>query len=727
MIKKVLIIINILYSSIIFSQKIKQDSLKVIAEQQLQEVVVKGKKPVFETKSDRFVFNVEGSSLVEGTNMLNVLQQTPLINIDENQGLNILGVNSMAVVYINNRKSILTGTDLMNYLKTMPADNIVKIEIITSPSAKYDASDAGVINLILKRLEDEGWKGNFSMNNEQKRKNSQNSNAYLNYHKGKFTQSTTFHMGENQMLTYNNINNLIFSTGTTQRIDANIFNKDFHIGGTTSIDYELNDKSIIGGVFELHTNLPKIQQTNSNFTLNNAGIVSNPYLSNSQSDGQAKMVAGNLFYKYNNNTTNKSFETNLDWVYHNMYNNTQFSTYQTNPNQWDYANSIGTDESKRNYSLRLDYSQPLGSYSLEIGAKSNYLNLDSPYNFLLWNGTNFINDPNNTNAFKYEEFINAAYFNLSKTFFKKFNVKSGLRVENTDIKTLQEVNSIKNNQNYTNWLPYLNVNYKINDNHNLTLSYKKSIWRPFANELNPFVFFTNLENVSTGNPNLAVREIQDYKFTYTFKKSYTLMGYYQNASNVVNNDAIQQGQTIIRRPVNLFGKTHEYYLGFNVNKKFFKNKVGINFNTGTSYFDNNEINRKNNLNLMSDFLYRIRLGVDYNNIYDTGVNFNTFLSFVSANSRSNFRLNEPSWRLNWELNKQFKNGFKIEIGGYDPFNFYKWNITGFNQVGSFTLNNNRDIRSIYIGIIKNFGNTKTKSSKKTESDKGRTGTGSSNE
>ncbi|MCB9202362.1 MAG: TonB-dependent receptor [Flavobacteriales bacterium] len=724
---KIRLVFVVLCSNLVFSQKANQDSLFHLAEKQLQEVIIKGKKPVFETKSDRFVFNVEGSSLVEGTNMLNVLQQTPLINIDENQGLNILGVNSMAVVYINNRKSILTGTDLMNYLKTMPADNIVKIEIITSPSAKYDASDAGVINLILKRLENEGWKGNFSMNNEQKRKNSQNSNAYLNYHKGKFTQSTTFHIGENRMLTYNNINNLIYSTGTTQRIDATILNKDFHIGGTHSMDYELNENNLIGAVVELHTNLPKIEQSNSNFTLSNTGVVTNPYFSNSQSDGQAKMVAGNLFYKYNNNKTNRSFETNFDWVYHNMYNNTQFSTYQSNPNIWDYANSIGTDESKRNYALRLDYAQPLGSYNLEIGAKSNYLNLDSPYNFSLWNGTNFINDTNKTNAFKYEEFINAGYLNLSKTFFKKLNVKSGLRVENTDIKTLQEVNSVKSNQNYTNWLPYLNLNYKFNDNHNLTLSYKKSIWRPFANELNPFVFFTNLENVSTGNPRLLPRTKEKYQVSYTIYKSFTIFSYYQNMKNLINSSAVKENEILIRKPQNLNGNIDEYYLGLSVNKSIFKNKININSTAGLIYFNTNQVNTIDNLNLKSDYVGRVNFNITYNNILNTGINLGLYNSFVTASNYINYSINKPSLRTTFEFSKEFKNGFEVEFGGWDPFSIYQWESTFYAPEASFTTNINRDLRGIYFSVIKKFGNTKSKSSKKTESYKGRIWSGNSSE
>lgn len=724
-----LFLIIFLSNNKIFSQSIKQDSLKIIAERQLKEVVIYGnKKPTLETKSDRFVFNVENSSLVDGNNVLNVLQQTPLLNVDETSGINIMGFQK-AVVYINNRKSVLTGKDLLDYLKNMPADNIVKIEIITTPSAKYDATDGGVINLVLKRLETDGWKGNISLTNEQKRMNSTNTSGYLNYHKNKFSQSTTLYIGKDNTLTYDYNVNRIYIDNTTQIINSKKGVKDFHLGGTTSLDYELNEKNIIGGVFELHSTTLENYLFNSNYTVLNDNTQNNKYLSNNNNDGGNKMIAGNLFYKFNDEKTEKSLELNFDWTYDNTDNNSIFNTYLSeNQNQWTYANLINTEENKKNYAFKIDYAQPIAKtgYSLEIGGKINYLTLKNPYIFNNWIGNEFISNSTNSNKFNYDEDINALYFNINKQYFKSLNLKFGLRVENTSIKTLQETNQISYSRDYTNWLPYINLNYKIDAKNSLTISYKKSLLRPYPNEMNPFINYINFNNLITGNPFLKVEDIENYKLTYIYKKAYSFISYYQKTSNFINNNISQDGDFFIRKPINLSGLMNEYYIGVNVSQGLFKNKLKFNISTGASIFDNTQIEKQNNIKLDGSVFYRFKFTLDYNNIFEKGVNFNCYLSFVSPSNYANFTINDPSYRTAFSLNKKFeKQDLKIKLNVNDPFNIYRWKTTFYSPIGSFETNNQRDFRGISISITKQFGNNKSKETEKTESEKGRTDTGQS--
>ena len=713
----------------IYSQSIKQDSLKVIAAKQLKEVIIYGsKKPTLESKSDRFVFNVENSSLVDGNNALNVLEQTPLLNVDETSGINIMGFQK-AVVYINNRKSILTGKDLLDYLKNMPADNIVKIEIITTPSAKYDATDGGVINLVLKRLENDGWKGNISLTNEQKRLNSTNLSGYLNYHKNKFSQSTTLYIGKDNTLTYNYNINKIYLDNSTQIINSTNTTKDFNIGGTTSIDCELNEKNIIGGVFELNSTKDENYIFNNNYTILRDNTQNNKYLSNNNNDGGNKMMSGNLFYKFNDEKKEKSLDVNFDWTYQKDNNNSAFSTYiSENQKQWINANLINTEDNKKNYAFKIDYAQPIAQtgYNLEIGGKINYLNIKNPYIFNNWNGNQFIFDATNTNKFNYDENIKGLYFNINKQYFKKLNLKFGVRVENTNIKTLQETNQINNNQVYTNWLPYTNLNYKINSTNNITLSYKKSLLRPFPNEMNPFVNYINATNIRTGNPFLRIEQIENYKLTYVYKKAYSFITWYQKTSNFINNSITQEGTLFVRKPINLNGMMNEYYMGVNISQAMFKNKVKVNISTGASIFDNTEIERQNNIKLDGSIFYRFKFTLDYNNIVETGINFNCYLSFVSPSNYANFTINEPSYRTAFNLNKNFeKQDLKIKLNVNDPFNFYRWQTTFYSPIGSFETNNRRDLRGLSISIIKQFGNNKSKETEKSEIEKGRTEEGQS--
>ena len=722
-----LFLIISLSNSKTYSQLIKQDSLKVIAEKQLKEVVIYGtKRPTLETKSDRFVFNLENSSLVEGNNILNVLQQTPLLNVDETSGINIMGFQR-AVVYINNRKSTLTGKDLLDYLKNMPADNIVKIEIITTPSAKYDATDGGVVNLVLKKLDTDGWKGNISITNEQKRRNSTNASSFLNYHKNKFSQSTSLFGGIDRTLTYDNNSNKIYTDNSTQIINSEKRIKDLDFGISTSVDYELNEKNIIGGVFELNSTISENDLFNDNYTILNENTQNNKYLSKNINKGKNKMIAGNLFYKFNDEKTEKNLDLNFDWVYRSTNNNSIFNTYLfENQNQWIYSNLINIDENKKNYSFKIDYTQPIAKtgYNLEIGSKVNFLTLKSPYNFNDWDGNTFNLNTTNSNKFNYNENINALYFNISKEYFKSLNLKFGLRLENTNIKTFQEINQTSTNRVYTNWLPYVNLNYKINAKNSLTLSYKKSLLRPYPNEMNPFINYINAINIRTGNPFLKVEDIENYKLTYIYKKAYSFITWYQRTSNFINNSIIQEGGLFITKPTNLNGFMNEYYMGINVSQALFKNKIKFNISSGASVFDNTEIKKQNNINLNSSVFYRFKLTLDYNSILETGINFNCYLSFVSPSNYANFTINDPSYRTAFSLNKNFeKQDLKIKININDPFNIYRWKTTFYSPNGAFQTDNKRDFRGISISLTKQFGNNKAKETQKTESEKGRIETG----
>ncbi len=713
----------------ILSQSIKQDSLKVIAERQLKEVLVfANKKPTLETKSDRFVFNVLNSSLVDGNNVLNVLQQTPLLNVDETSGINIMGFQK-AVVYINNRKSVLTGKDLLEYLKNMPADNIVKIEIITTPSAKYDATDGGVINLVLKRLETDGWKGNISLTNEQKRMNSTNTSGYLNYHKNKFSQSTTLYIGKDNTLTYDYNVNRIYIYNYKQIIDSEKGIKDIHIGGTTSLDYELNEKNIIGGVFELHSTTLENYLFNNNYIILNDNTQNNKYLSNNNNDEGNKMIAGNLFYKFNDEKTEKSLDLNFDWSYDNTDNNSFFNTYLSEkPNQWVYANLINTEENKKNHAFKIDSAQPIAKtgYSLEIGGKINFLTLKNPYVFNNWNGNEFNLNTTNSNKYNYDETINALYFNINKQYFKSLNLKFGLRVENTSIKTLQETNQISINRDYTNWLPYINLNYKINTKNNLTISYKKSLLRPYPNEMNPFINYININNLSMGNPTLKVEDIDNYKLTYVFKKAYSFISYYQKTSNFINSTINQEGSVFITKPINLNGSMNEYYMGVNISQALFKNKITLNVSTGVSIFDNSEIEKQNNIKLNGGGFYRLKLSFDYKDILKTGINLNAYLYAISASNYANFTINKPSAKTTFTIDKYLKKlDVKMKMKISDPFNIYYWERTYYSPTGAFNVNNESDYRGISLSIVKKFGNNKSKDTEKTESEKGRTETGQS--
>ncbi|RZJ28443.1 MAG: TonB-dependent receptor, partial [Chryseobacterium sp.] len=179
----------------------QKDTLKP-KEKEIEAVTLVVRKPTVESKVDRTVFNVANSSILAGNTNWDVLRMTPLVSIDNNDAIKAEGES--VTVYINDRKSVFTGKELKEYLATIPADNLMKIEVITSPSSRYESAGS-VINIVLKKRDDEGMKGSITFNNRQNTKNSQYTNANLNYHRKKITQTLVGSYSDNTWVQRNSI------------------------------------------------------------------------------------------------------------------------------------------------------------------------------------------------------------------------------------------------------------------------------------------------------------------------------------------------------------------------------------------------------------------------------------------------------------------------------------------------------------------------------------------
>ena len=220
------------------------DSLK---SKEIEAVSIIAKKPTVESKADRTVFNVANSSILAGNTTWDIVRMTPLVSIDNND--NVKAEGESVTVYINDRKSVFTGKELKEYLKTIPADNLMKIEVITSPSSRYEASGA-VINIVLKKRDDEGLKGSISLTNSQNTKNNQYGSLNLNYHKKNFTQTFTGSYSDNVFITENSGRNTFYADHSVSEIDS----KNTYTGKNPSFsstsEFELSDKNNIGLVME---------------------------------------------------------------------------------------------------------------------------------------------------------------------------------------------------------------------------------------------------------------------------------------------------------------------------------------------------------------------------------------------------------------------------------------------------------------------------------------------
>lgn len=689
-----------------------QDSVSI----QTKEVVVKAKKPTIINKADRMVYNVENSSVLAGNNSWNILRMTPMLEIDNNGNISAGGSN--AVVYINNRKSTLKGKDLEEYLKAMPAENIIKVEVITSPSARYD-TDGPVINIVLNKPATDGVKGSLSFMNQMQQRNSQGISGNVNVHKNKFTQSFTYHLGGENYDFSSYDHNQIYAKNSDEYIYTRDPQDGFHIGGTATSEYELNDKNTIGLVLEYHQDTGDEDMTSTIDYFENK-ILLNSYNQQQINSRKNAMAASNVFYKYYDKEKNKSLDINFDWAFKPSDSDTRFYSYQTTTT----GNNVISDEKNRNYSLKADYSQEIDStgYTIEAGGKINFLNHSKPYvyNALGLTG-DWVYDATRSNDFSYKENINSVYFNVSKQFFKKIDIRAGIRLENTNIETLQKTTDEAYDQSYNNWMPSLLVKYTINDKHNISLNYNQFFWRPFPSEYNPFLYPGTSGFATQGNPKLSANRYDNYELKYNFFKKYTFTFRYSFTDNDYWPIYVQTPNLIIQRLESLEGRVNKYGVNFNVNQNFFKDKLNINFNANYRYTDNSDFNKTNNIvadNYLSN--YNFGANITYNDFLIKDLNFNAWVSYNSPNNFGNIIANNSNFYNVFSFTKIFK---AIEMDAKIEFsNIFAqphWDNSTYSTIGVFDHDQIGDWRGVSLSIVKRFGNQKIKATSKTEGDKER--------
>ena len=241
---KNLLVTALTLSSSYYLAQTDKDTMKV---KNIEAVQLIARKPTVENKVDRTIFNVANSSILSGNTTWDVLRMTPLVSIDNDDVVKSEGQS--VTVYINDRKTVFTGKDLKEYLNTIPADNLMKIEVITSPSAKYETTGQ-VINIVLKKLENEGLKGSASFTNSQASRNSQYSNLNINYHKKNFTQNLTGGYGENTSTYSSDAEYLFYDNNKIELFNSKSISLSRSPSLSSTSEIEIDEKNNVGLIFD---------------------------------------------------------------------------------------------------------------------------------------------------------------------------------------------------------------------------------------------------------------------------------------------------------------------------------------------------------------------------------------------------------------------------------------------------------------------------------------------
>lgn len=565
----------------------------------LKEVTIVARKPMIEVKADKTVFNVEASINAQGSNALELLQKSPGVQVDNNDNISMKGKTGVRV-YIDGKMQQLDTKDLAAYLRSINSNDIEAIEMISNPSAKYDASgNAGIVNIRLKKNKKFGTNGSVNLGFVQGITPKGNGSVNLNYRDKKVNVfgnvGGNIGIYENTMDLYRIQKDTLYNQKTVMKSD----DKSFNVKG--GVDFFVNNKSTIGvmgtGNF-----------SRSDWKSDGKSVVSYVPTNTYQYDLVAKNTVPNrrtnanfnLNYRY---ADTSGLEINFDadyGIFRGKGNSVQPNKYEY-PNPLENALVVNRNNTPTNidiYTAKIDFEQRLGKGKLGYGLKTSFVSTKNTFDFFTDSATDkpvMILD--RSSQFTYKENVNAGYINYQQQLNEKWSIQVGLRGEqtNSDGRLTRANDSIgpddRVKRNYFNLFPSAAVTWNINQKHSLNLTYSRRIDRPTYQDLNPFENKLDELTYERGNPFLRPQYTHNVELTHTFMGFInTTLGYsYVNdfatmATDTVKNATYVQQKNLASQQIisfNIGAPTPikpwwNGYVNLWVNYQQFRGKVGEN-------------------------------------------------------------------------------------------------------------------------------------------------------
>jgi iron complex outermembrane receptor protein len=498
----------------------------------LKEAVITAGKPLIEVKADKIILHVEGSINSVGSDALEVLRKAPGVTVDKDNNLSLGGKNGVPV-YVDGRPTYLAGADLAAYLKTIQSSSIESIEIISNPSARYDAAgNAGVVNIRLKKNKAFGTNGNVS--------GGYNIGIY-----GKYNGAVSFNHRDahinvfgnysyNHNLTETNANQLRTQLDTMFLLTTKLLTTTNSHNFKAGMDYFLNKKSTVGVIISGVLSDNQLQVTSSTpISYIPTGKIDKILQANNSTTGSHNNGNFNLNYRY---ADSSGHELDVDADY-SLY---RIRSDQLVPN--NYFDSSGKNLLYSHiynmlsptdiniYTLKADYTENFLKGKLGFGGKFSYVTSRNDFEeYDLFNSVKVM-DTLSSNDFNYKENINAVYATYNRT-FKGWVVQAGLRVENSNIKgTSTEWRQSGSDyllhdsvitRHYTDPFPSGSITYNRDPNKQWTLTYSRRIDRPVYQDLNPFLFKLDDYTYQKGNTQLRPQYTNSAGLTFMYKYKLT--------------------------------------------------------------------------------------------------------------------------------------------------------------------------------------------------------------
>ncbi|ASW74930.1 TonB-dependent receptor [Chryseobacterium piperi] len=731
------------FSGFAFSQQ-KSDTLKT---KNIEGINLK--KQVFKKQSDRFIYDVASSPIAKGTNTFNLLKQTPMISSIDGKTLKIMG-KSEVVIYINNKKTNMDSEALIEMLKNTPSEDIQKIEVITVPGSEFQVeSNDGVINIVMKKSRNNGYNGTLKMQNEQSYYNNPSAGASFNFRKDKLAVNTNFNTGS-----WTEREKYRLSNGdSTFRNESYGFNDDpnKNFGGSVNIDYEINKKQSLGFTYNMRYN----KSFNSILDITNIqnGVLKNRTVNDE--DAQTRNHSFNLNYEIKTDSLGSKLTSNISYLW---FNRDKSSINETFPFIVDENNKYGAfkqwvPQIINNYAANIDYIKKTTSgNSWLMGASYNNTKTDNDTRQEIYTPNGFINDFAQTNHFIYKENILGLYLTYERKLNEKLSGKIGARYEMT--KSNGEIlGKTSFERNYNNLLPFVNLNYTINPDNNITYTFSSRVRRPRFWELNPARTYFTPDNYTQNNPFVLASKYYNQEINYMFKNAFYAnlsFNYVEDASSqlplqgsltkpvkdkngniIIGSDGKPQMATtkFLRYIRTNYGNNKQLGLTLGMNKSWFKEIWTTNYSINLAYAmysgkvseDPTSMPVPGQTEVLSPYIVDVKnfnFSAQFNNSIRLSSKKDWFLgiNYFYA-SKSKMEIGELGTRQSLDLSvKKIMGSWTFLVELYDVFNQNFNQINGVQPDGSFNNVTNFGYPRIFsVGVTYNFGNQKLKKTREMKS------------
>ena len=674
----------------------------------LSEIELVYKKPTLKREADRLVFNVENTALSQG-NLVEVLRSTPSVLVLDNT---ILVKNGTPAVYINDRKIHLSSSELIELLQGTSASNIKSVEVITNPSAKYDADSGIVLNIIMSKNLITGYNGSVFSNYTQGvfPKYSVGTSHYFKGDKTNVFLNYSYNARKDDRV---DVKRVFYPAEEWKtNLDRNTWSETHNLG--FNLDYNLNEKSSLALSANVQF-LPYSKYLARGITdIESSSKAFDRFISHNLSRDNKHNLGFDLDYNYNINETSKlsfnSHYTNYDYQRKQDVNSDYFDGFiivdQT-------AFNVKSNQDTNIFTSQLDYALvPNDKSSLNSGIKFSNVKTGSG---ILQNdiiaGEEVLNT-DNTNTFDYAEDVYAAFIDYSYN-GEKLTFSAGLRAEQTNIEGISS-NGQNSKQDYLEFFPTANLSLQISESVNSYVNFKRSIQRPNYSNLNPFVYFLNDNTIVTGNPNLQPKFDTKYLLGTSIKDRFVFEIYYKKYKNNIFELPIQDNDnnTVTYTPVNI-DSTEEIGFDFeaflNITDKWF-------LYFGTSTYNYKDTGTISGITVKRDkWANYSDLTNSFSFLKDNSLTASMAIIYVGKNVQG-LQTIHSRWDTYLSIDKTlFKGQGNVSLSISDFFNRQDYfTTTNFLDQNS-TESNDMDSRYIKLGFRYKFGNTKLSTNQRSTS------------